>query len=698
MSRGTFRVALDTPRPTAAVALVGLASLTLTLTGQLELWAVGLQGAALLTAVALRERPVALQRNPLVLNLGLGAIVAASLAVALRGGGALVALAHFATLSQGLQLLDARPRRSEFLLVALALFQVILASNLTDSVLFPPLLALFLPTAVWTLLVHTLRTEAQEAGDPTAASRALTPGLMGVTLAASAASIVVALLLFMILPRMHAGLASGRFLGAPTALAGFSDRMDLGDFGRIRGDPSVVMRVETIGGSAPDETQRYWRGVAFDVFDGRSWSLSKEGRRPIAVDAELGVDLARSTSRVNLTQRILREPVTAGVLFGVGEPVRIQGSVGRLERDENGALFAPTRADDRVSYTLASRWRARDEEALRADHVVPPRDGEHWLALPGLGAELRVLALNAAGPGETDAERVKALETWLREHGHYSDTPPYADPQDPRSPIERFLLGERTGHCEYFASAMVVLARTLGLPARVVNGFAGGRENRIGGFVEVTRSDAHAWVEVHYARAGWVRYDPTPPDLRLRGEAGLSLGERLYELQGALELWWFQHVVEFDRVDQLKAMQSAWRAWRALREPGRPSTAPGDDAEAGRLLARYRGPVLGLLGVAGLGVVAVFAWRRGAHARRDRVGVPPAYSTALRLLARRGLVRAPETTARDFARHAGATLPRPAAEAFEALTVCYLAVRFGSAKPTGAGAFELRALRDSLRG
>ena len=76
-----------------------------------------------------------------------------------------------------------------FQLVALALFQVILASNLTDSVLFPPLLVLFLPTAVWTLLVHTLRTEAQEAGDPTAASRALTPGLMGVTLAASGASI-----------------------------------------------------------------------------------------------------------------------------------------------------------------------------------------------------------------------------------------------------------------------------------------------------------------------------------------------------------------------------------------------------------------------------------------------------------------------------------------------------------------------------
>ena len=93
-------------------------------------------------------------------------IAALGVALWVRGAYATVALAHFAVLTQALQLLDARPRKSEFLLVALALFQVVLAANLTDSLLFPPLLVVFAVTAVWTLMVHTLRAEAIEAGEP----------------------------------------------------------------------------------------------------------------------------------------------------------------------------------------------------------------------------------------------------------------------------------------------------------------------------------------------------------------------------------------------------------------------------------------------------------------------------------------------------------------------------------------------------
>ncbi|HKE10370.1 MAG TPA: hypothetical protein VKE73_02250, partial [Myxococcota bacterium] len=178
MTRRSFRMAVDSPRPLAALLLVIIASLTLTVTGQLSQWCVVVQCATLAAAVVLREHPMAWQRSPVVLNLLMAAISLVTGWVAFDTAASLIALAHFATLAQGLQLLDARPRRSEFLLVALALFQVILASNLTDSVLFPPLLIAFLPTAVWTLLVHTLRTEAHEAGDPAAATRLLTPGLL----------------------------------------------------------------------------------------------------------------------------------------------------------------------------------------------------------------------------------------------------------------------------------------------------------------------------------------------------------------------------------------------------------------------------------------------------------------------------------------------------------------------------------------
>ena len=239
-----------------------------------------------------------------------------------------------------------------------------------------------------------------------------------------------------------------------------------------------------------------------------------------------------------------------------------------------------------------------------------------------------------------DAERVRAIERHLLTHGRYTDTPPAPDPASRLSPVERFALGEMAGHCEYFASAMVLMARVDGLPARLVNGFAGGRMNNIGGFLELSRSDAHAWVEVHYERAGWVRYDPTPADLRMGAEPPLSLSASLRELGSALELWWFQRVVGFDRADQIKALRSAWLAWRgrgqrgeaqrAVRVPRSPathSTVPGAKACWSRAVPRG-GAAAGRRAAAALPAVAArcpwptsarcACWRAAAWCERPR--------------------------------------------------------------------------------
>ncbi|MDH5308187.1 MAG: hypothetical protein OEW02_13475, partial [Myxococcales bacterium] len=178
MSRRGFRTRVSAPRPAAAWAMVTLASATLWITQQLAVWTVALQGTALLLSLWRRNAPFAWQRSPIALNLIMAGVSAATVRVALHGEPSTIALAHFAALAQGLQLLDARPRRTEFLLVALALFQVVLAANLTDSVFFTPLLVAFLFATVWTLLVHTLRSEALEAGEARELERAITPGLL----------------------------------------------------------------------------------------------------------------------------------------------------------------------------------------------------------------------------------------------------------------------------------------------------------------------------------------------------------------------------------------------------------------------------------------------------------------------------------------------------------------------------------------
>lgn len=691
------------PRPRSSYVLAGVSSLALVVTGELLAPAVVLQGAALLASLRLRDHPRAWQRSALVLNGALGAVVALAIGLWLHGALALVALAHFAHLALGLQLLDARPRRSDFLLVALALFQVLLAANLTDSLLFPPLLVVFVLAMTWTLVVHTLWAEALAHGEPWRAERAIAPGLARTTIVATGLSLVLAVAIFLVLPRVRSGaLAAPGLLAAPQA--GFSDRIALGDLGRIRQDPTVVLRVETLRGEVPPRAEAYWRGLAFDHFDGRHWSVTPPARRLLARAADLGVGVPGGPKRADLVQRVLRQPVAAGVLFAAGAAARVEGSFGRLEADPNGGLYAPESELDRIQYEVAIEARPADPARLGEERALPPAEGgERFLALPPLSEAVTALALRIVAGAATDAERAAALERHLRRTGRYADRPPPERPGDPRSPVEAFLLENTAGHCEYFASGMVVLARAIGLPARLVNGFAGGSENAIGGFVELSRSDAHAWVEVHFERAGWVRYDPTPVDARLHAE-GSGLLRGLRELGSAAEHWWFQHVVEFDRSHQMRALRNGWLAWRRWRN-AQPAPAPGPAPHAsarGRFDARAAAPyALALVGAAGIAWMA-WRWRR----RRGRSARPSGslgqratrlYAEALRLLEqRRGLVRARAVPAREFAREAGRAVPPAAAAALWSLTEAYLAERFGGQHPEAPRA-ALRTLRDTLR-
>ena len=608
-------------------------------------------------------------------------ITLATIAVALRGEPSTIALAHFAALTQGLQLLDARPRRTEFLLVALALFQVVLAANLTDSVFFPPLLVAFVGSAVWTLLVHTLRSEAIEAGDPREVPRAITPGLLRMTLVASALSVVLALALFVPLPRLRSSVITGSGVSPLLASAGFSERVELGDLGRIRQDPTLALRVETLEGKAPARRAApTWRGLAFDTFDGRSWSIvppaplagrrQRRGRRrasgasATACTSCSGSCASRSTaacSSASASRAGSRAPCAASSATATA------ASTPRARRDER-VRYTRRRASSAPGATRLSR-----QDALRAGvarrRALPP-------APAALARGRRAGAPRSPpAPAATPSARARSSATCART-GRYTDTPPPlgADGRARRS--RRFLLGELAGHCEYFASAMVVLARALGLPARLVNGFAGGRENGIGGFVELTRSDAHTWVEVHFERAGWVRYDPTPPDLRARPDAG-ALARDACASSGARSS---------SGGSRASSASTARTRSTPPRAPGSPGRAPS--ALAARPGAAARRCSRGCAGTspgarAALLACAALAGALGAPgpAPPARRGAAGRLRGALRLLSRRGLVR-PRS---DRARLPATRRRRPSRRGARRLRTAHGALSRGALRrPTGA--------------
>jgi transglutaminase-like putative cysteine protease len=673
--------------------LVTVASAMLWITDQLQPWVIAVQVAAIGLSLARRRKPFAWQSSPIALNIGMFGIAGTTISLALDGNPATVSLAHFASLSQGLQLLDARPRKSEFLLVTLSLFQVILASNLTDSLLFPPLLLAFVFSAVWTLLVHTLRSEAIEAGEAGAAARALTPGLRNMTVMSSMCAILLALVLFALLPRMRTSMLQTG-IGRGQAIAGFSDRVELGASGPIRSDRTVVLRVETLEGTPPEPREAYWRGLAFDAFDGRRWSITPPARVARAGSAKIGIGLGRGPDLSDLTQRVVREPVTGGVLFAAGTPRLISGALLQIESDLNGGLYDPIQTDQRIRYTVRTQSNASDDARLARDRALPPPgDERRYLALPVLSPQIGELARQIAVDASTDAERARALERHLRKHGRYTDSPPPLDGGAHGSPVEAFLLGELSGHCEYFASGMVVLARELGLPGRLVNGFAGGRENPLGGFIELVRADAHAWVEIHYEAAGWVRYDPTPPDLRLEALSSSSFADHLAALTSTIELWWFQRVVDFDSSDQIEALRNSLAAWRKLRTPDETDARSRRGAFA--FLRLVESPLTRALVAGGVALALAALLAHSARKRRGLRALPAHYARALALLSRRGFVRGPGRTARGFAADVRAAAPS-AGTAFGAITEAYLAERFGSRRPDAGIEGQLVRLRTAL--
>ncbi|MFK7895900.1 MAG: DUF3488 and DUF4129 domain-containing transglutaminase family protein [Myxococcota bacterium] len=704
MTRREFRGAVEGPRPAAAWLMSLVASATLWITEQIPLWVIAVQVISFAASYLTRNHPPAFRTNPIWLNIFMIGITTVTIRSALDGNPATISLAYFTALTQGLQLLDARPRKSEFVLVALSLFQVILASNLTDSVLFPPLLVAFLGTVTWTLLVHTLAMEAAEAGDPAAVSSAIAPDLRRATFVATAACLVLAMALFVLLPRLKTNVLRGSS-GRGIAMAGFSNRVALGDVGKIRSDDTVVLRVEALEGELPPTSETYWRGLAFDRFDGRNWSISDServaDRKPISGIGRFGIQIRPETETALAAQRIIREPVNADVIFTNGQVARIQGPFQNIEADRNGGLYLPGRGDERIRYTIWSQTAERRAARLTEDRAEPPLESrrggpqraKRYLQLPeNLDPKVKEHAETIAGGAHSDFEKAWQIQQDLRENGKYTDAPPPLGDEN-TSPIEAFILGAQEGHCEYFASAMVVLARSQGLPARLVNGFAGGVQNDVGGFLEVTRADAHAWVEVHFEEAGWVRFDPTPPDLRLRSELGLSMWARLAQVGSAVELWWFQRVVDFDSADQIGALRSIWMAWKDRKE--RKAEAASADAARPDAPFEWSNPLAGvdpIMIVGALMLLLAGGALIASRGDREPLHVPEIYRRAQRILAKKGFVRAKNTSARDFASEVGSALEAPGADAFHRITEQYLAERFGK---TSALAPEV--MQESLR-
>jgi len=448
-------------------------------------------------------------------------------------------------------------------------------------------------------------------------------------------------------------------------VTGFSDRVDLGSFGDIESDRSVVMRVY-LADEWPDPATLpglRWRDVAFDQFDGQTWSSTAAPRRILhrSVTGDFGLGLPRGTGPV-VRQEIYLEPIGSDAVFAAPRAVRIEMRSPNVVVDDMDGLTVSS-PGARLHYVVESEIESPGRPpgpGRRASATLPAADRERFLQLPPLPPEIARLAREVTA-GSADAGAAAG-----RISAHLSTNYRYTlalKRQTALAPLEEFLFVRRSGNCEYFAAAMAVMLRSIGVPARVVAGFQQGEWNPYGRYFMVRLSDAHAWVEVHLDGRGWVAFDPSP-----RADAAAEeIPGRMSLYLDAARMRWYRHVVSWSLRDQVQLAASVHR----------------QAADARLALAWPRdwrvSPAVGT--GAGLAVVGVLLWwlqRHGLVLPRSgpAARMPAFYERALRLLARRGLAPGAAETARQFAARVEERAPDRAA-AFGRLTSYYERSRFG---------------------
>jgi transglutaminase-like putative cysteine protease len=465
-------------------------------------------------------------------------------------------------------------------------------------------------------------------------------------------------------------------------VVGFSDRVDLGGVGRLRSDPTIVMRVEHPGLPAepPVRLALYLRGASFDRYNGHSWSRTTNPGQARADQIGNAVRIRRWPDPVRDRRlRIDLQPIDPSVIFVPPDAASLTIlTPGGLLPGSSPAIYVGQ--EGQYSYRTLNDAGLRYEVSL-ADgtenpvQTLDPVTRARYLAVPAdLPPRVAELAKSWVGTEPDPERRAKRVEAALRKGYRYDLESPSGGA---KNPLDDFLFVSKRGHCEFYSTAMAVMLRTQGVPTRNVNGFIGGTYNRFGKYYAVRQGDAHSWVEVWVEGRGFVRFDPTPPsDAAPQSEITGVLAFMRDMVEAAAQRW-DRNVIGYDMKQQVGLLHAVRSRLTELKAKNR---------VASTLLGSPPRAFLSAVGAGALLAAGVYLWKRRGKSQPKQA--PPGeddlqkretaelYRAVDAALAQRGAPRPsgtpPLTHARGLER-----LGHPAAEAALRLTERYLEARFG---------------------
>jgi transglutaminase-like putative cysteine protease len=461
----------------------------------------------------------------------------------------LAATVHLVLFTMVVRLFSLQKTRDHYTLAVLSFLMVLASAVLTVGSVFLFSFAIFLLVAVVTFVLmemrHSVSAEQTHAQDPrvTFPSQRMVYGLVAIAPVLMLMIMAGSFLIFFMLPRI-----SSRYLSAYTPTSdvstGFTDRIQLGRIGQIQQSSAVVMHIE-IQNDTRGVYDLKWRGIALSNFNGSEWSNSDDQIRlqPASDGSYRLAPLLKPHGAAPLTGRsihyhVLMEPLGTNVFFLAEKPQSLQGNFRQVTMDGGGAVYDLDTDHPITRYDADSQLGEVDSDDLRLSPNTAPAGMEKYLELqPPPDGRIPKLAEEITTKAPSNYDKAVALEQYLSTHFGYTLELPHSPSKDP---VANFLFERKKGHCEYFASSMAVMLRSLHIPSRIITGFRGGEFNDLTGQYIVRASDAHSWVEAYFPGSGWISFDPTPAG---NAPAGWS---RMQLYIDAAASFWREWIINYD--------------------------------------------------------------------------------------------------------------------------------------------------------
>ena len=293
----------------------------------------------------------------------------------------------------------------------------------------------------------------------------------------------------------------------------------------------VVLKVQADGG-------RYWRGAVYDKYSSAGW-VNTDNVLLEVVESPTHLPVVPYRKRHLVTQTYQLLSPNGNLLFAAAQPAQVSLGTRALLTPLSSTPASPGQpvnaAVISMLYSMEALYRGQqyqvnsyisyaDAQSLRqAGTDYPAWVRARYLQLPdSLPDRVRQEARRVVGGLDTPYDKAKALETYLRGFRYNEAIPAPPAGQDG---VDYFLFDIREGYCDYYASSLAVMLRSVGVPARISSGYAQGEKSNSENTFVVRERDAHSWVEVYFPGYGWVEFEPTAAEPPInRPETGTDQG------------------------------------------------------------------------------------------------------------------------------------------------------------------------------